>query len=245
MDNFDLELAQASEQGSVNWLNVRAGRFTSSEIHRLMKSGSRLMSESELKARPKSGKGSSSKFIEDSSCVSEDAKTYIMEKVAETLTGEPKNEVFSHATSWGDTWEPWAAEYFTKVTGLELEIIGFVPWGDHAGGSVDRGVVGKDEHVEIKCPYNSKNQIDYLMLTDQYDLKRDYPNHYWQVAANCLFTKKPLAHFVTFDPRMKSDKHKMVHIEVVPNEDDYQLLALKLKYAEMEKQIILNLLTPL
>jgi len=37
----------------------------------------------------------------------------------------------------------------------------------------------------------------------------------------------------------------MVHIEVVPNEDDYQLLALKLKYAEMEKQIILNLLTPL
>jgi len=242
MDSFEQALAEASEQGSKNWLNIRAGRFTASEIHRLMKSGSRLMSESELKARPKSGKGSSTKFIEDASCVSEDAITYIMEKVAETLTGEPKNEVFSHPTSHGDTWEPWAAEYFTKVTGLELEVIGFVPWGDHAGGSVDRGILGKAEHLEIKCPYNSKNQIDYLMLNDQYDLKRNYPNHYWQVAANCLFSKKPLAHFVTFDPRMKSDKHKMVHIEVIPTEDDYELLCLKLKYAQKEKESILKLL---
>ena len=242
MDQFEFELAQASEQGSENWLNVRAGRFTASENHRLMKSGFRPMTEVELKARPKTGKGSASKFIEDPTSISDDTLTYIYEKVAETLTGEPKNEVFSAATSWGDTWEPWAAEYFAKETGFELEVIGFVPWGDHAGGSVDRGIVGKDEFLEIKCPFNSKNQIEYLMLSDQFDLKRMYPNHYWQIVSNAMFTKKTLCHFATFDPRMIDKKHKMFYIQVIPTAEEYELLAIKLKYAEVEKQKILTML---
>lgn len=241
MDSFELALSEQAEQGSQMWHNIRAGRFTSSENHRLMKSGYREMTEAELKARPKSGPGSKSKFIEDVSVIADDTKTYIMEKVAETLTGEPKNEVFSHATSWGDTWEPFAAEYFTKVTGLQCEILGFVPWGDHAGGSVDR-IIGSDEFLEIKCPYNSKNQVDYLMLTDQYDLKRCYPEYYWQIVCNVLFTKRTTAHFVTFDPRMKDEKHKMTHLQVVPKPDELELIARKLELAQKEKLAILKLL---
>jgi len=242
MDSFDLALAEQAEQGSGMWHNARVGRFTSSENHRLIKSGYREMTEKELKERPKTGAGSKSKFIEDTSVIAEDTLTYIYEKVAETLTGEPKGEVFSHATSWGDTWEPWAAEYYAKAKGVELEVIGFIPFGDHAGGSIDRGILGRDEFLEIKCPFNPKNQIDYLMLTDQYDLKRMYPNHYWQMVSNSLFSKKPLGHFATFDPRMKLDKHKMKEIEVIPPKEDLELLARKLELAEIEKQKILKLL---
>lgn len=242
MDAFEKELAFASEQGSQNWLDIRAGRFTSSENHRLMKSGQRKMTKDELDARPKTGPGSKSMWTEDPSVLADDTETYIREKVAETLTGQAKDSVYSHATAWGDEWEPNAAEFFQEKTGLELEIIGFVAWGDHAGGSVDRGIKGKDEHVEIKCPFNSKNQIDYLMLTDQYDLKRMYPEYYWQIANNCLFTKKTTGHFVAFDPRMKEDKHKMAHIIVVPSAEEYTLIAKKIDLAVKEKLELLKLL---
>ncbi len=40
---------QNLEQGSEQWENIRAGRFTSSEIYRIMEFGYRPMTEKELK----------------------------------------------------------------------------------------------------------------------------------------------------------------------------------------------------
>lgn len=243
MDAFDVALAEASEQGSQMWVDIRAGRFTASEMHRLMKSGTRDMTPAELKLRPKSGVGSTAKKIEDPRCLSLDTKTYIYEKVAETLTGIAKQKVFSYATQHGEEMEPIAAEEFAKFKGvLEYEILSFVPWGDHAGGSPDRKIKGVNEIVEIKCPYNSVNQVNYLMLTDQWDLKREYPEFYWQCQSNNLFTRADVCHFVTYDHRMKEDKHKIVHIEVKPIAEDFELIGLKLGTAIKEKEDILKLL---
>lgn len=243
MDAFDLALAEQSEQGSQMWDDIRAGRFTASEMHRLMKSGTRDMTPAELKARPKTGMGSSAKKIEDPRCLSPDTKTYIYEKVAETLTGISKQKVFSFATQHGEDMEPIAADEFAVfMGGIEYEILSFVPWGDHAGGSPDRKIKGRNEIVEIKAPYNSVNQVNYLMLTDQWDLKRDYPEYYWQCQSNLLFTKTDLCHFVAYDHRMKADKHKIVHIEVRPIAEDLELLGVKLGAAIKEKEAILNLL---
>ncbi len=243
MDAFDLALAEASEQGSQVWTDIRAGRFTASEMHRLMKSGTRDMTPAELKARPKTGVGSSAKKIEDPRCLSPDTKTYIYEKVAETLTGIAKQKVFSFATAHGEEMEPIAAEEFSKFRGgLDYNIISFVPFGDHAGGSPDRGIKGANEIVEIKCPYTSVMQVNYLMLMDQWDLKRDFPEYYWQCQSNLLFTKADLCHFVTYDHRMKEDKHKIVHIEIKPIAEDLELLGVKLGSAIKEKLAILDLL---
>jgi len=243
MDAFDLALAEASEQGSQMWTDIRAGRFTASEMHRLMKSGTRDMTPAELKLRPKEGPGKTAKKIEDPRCLSPDTKSYIYEKVAETLTGIAKQKVFSYATAHGEEMEPIAAEEFSKfMGGLQYEILSFVPFGDHAGGSPDRKIKGRNEIVEIKAPYNSVNQVNYLMLTDQWDLKRDYPDHYWQCQSNNLFTRSDVCHFVTYDHRMKEDKHKIVHIEVKPIAEDFELIGVKLGTAIKEKEDILKLL---
>lgn len=243
MDAFDLALAEASEQGSQMWVDIRAGRFTASEMYRLIKSGTRDMTPAELKARPKTGVGSKATKIEDPRFLNVDTKSYIYEKVAETLTGIAKQKVFSYATQHGEEMEPIAADAFAeKMGGLEYEILSFVPFGDHAGGSPDRKIKGKNEIIEIKCPYNSVNQVSYLMLTDQWDLKRDFPEFYWQCQSNLLFTKADLCHFVTFDHRMKDDKHKVVHIPVKPIAEDYELIGIKLGTAIKEKLDILNLL---
>lgn len=242
MDQFEIELAQASEQGSQIWHDVRAGRFTASQMHLLMSSGTRPMTDAELKARPKTGKGSSAKMIEDPTILSKATTTYIRSKVAETLTGRASQEVFSHALAHGQEMEPMAAEFFTEKTGLEFENISFVAFGEHSGGSPDRVIKGTKEILEIKSPYNSANQIDYLMLTDQWDLKREYPEHYWQCMSNILFLDAPCCHFVTYDPRMIDEKNKMFYLKIKPVSEDIDRIIVKLEAAIKEKLYLLGII---
>lgn len=240
LDAFERELSEQAEQGSPVWFDIRAGRFTSSEGHRLMKSGKRPMTVEELNARPKSGPGSSAKMIDDPRILSDDTLTYIRQKVAEVLTGQVKEKTWSHATGWGDDWEPHAAEFFAKVRGVELEPIGFKAIGDHAGGTCDRKVKGKSEFVEIKCPYDSANQVGYLSLVDQFDLKRENPEYYWQCMWNLYFGEYDLCHFATFDPRMKEDKHKLFVMPITPIASEFDLINAKLESAIKEKLYLLN-----
>jgi hypothetical protein len=73
--------------------------------------------------------------------------------------------------------------------------------------------VGDEDGLEIKCP-SSDEQVNYLLLTDHYDLKRNYANHYWQCVSLMLFTNRKRWNFCTFDPRMKDPKHKMTHLVI-------------------------------
>jgi hypothetical protein len=222
-------------QGSDEWEKLRVGRFTSSEWYRLMECGTRPMTEQELKARPKSGKGSKTTLVPDPSKMSDKGLRYIREKVWETMTGKPKHSPYAFALAYGEETEPDAVEHFERVTGIETYKVGFQPWTDHAGGSPDR-LIGEDEGLEVKCPV-SDEQVDYLLLTDHYDLKRNYPEYYWQCVSLMLFTDRKRWHFITFDPRMKEEKHKMAHI-IIERErvsEDLELIPVVLTGAVEEK----------
>lgn len=230
------------EQGTPEWDQVRLGRFTASEIHRLMEPTKREMTEAELKARPKSGKGSSAKLVYDYSTLSAAALTYIKEKVAEVLTGQPNQQGYAFPLVWGKTYEDDACEAFVAKTGLIIEKVGFFKYTDHAGGSPDR-FVGDNAILEVKAPYNSTNQIEYLILTDHYDVRRDYFPYWCQCQANMLFTDRSLAHFCTFDPRMKEDKHRLTHIEIPADAEFHDLIAKQIVRATAEKLKLIQLLS--
>lgn len=233
--NLD-ELLEASyapkfqDQGSEAWENIRAGRFTSSEIWKIMECGKRPMTPDELAARPKKGPGSATKLVPDPSKMSEKGLTYISQKVAEVLTGRPKPPAYAYPLVFGKEQEPDAVEYFETITGLECEEVGFQPWSNHGGGSPDR-LIGTNQGLEVKCPWDSTHQIDYLMLTDVYDLKRNYPEYYWQCVSLMLFTGRDLWHFCTFDNRMINPKHKMtfmkIHLKDVQEDIDTINIALE------------------
>jgi hypothetical protein len=227
-------------QGSDQWDQIRVGRFTSSELHRLMGAAYREMTAEELKARPKSGKGSSVKRIEVYDQLSDAAETYIKQKVAETLVGFPNDNTYAYPLVYGKEMEPNAVEYFQNKVGLECKEIGFVAFGDHAGGSPDRELEN-GEILEVKCPYTIEMQIDYLMLTDQWDLKRLKPDYWWQCQGNLLFTNAKKCHFVTYDPRYP-EKLKMAHIEVRPDEDAQNAIIKKLEAAVKRKLETLKLI---
>lgn len=229
------------EQNTEEWNRVRIGRFTASEIHRLMEPAKRDMTPEELKARPKSGKGSSSKLVYDYEKLSDSALTYITEKVAEVLTGQAKQQGYAFPLIWGLDHEDEAVEYFSKSTGLETEKVGFFKYTDHAGGSPDR-FVSDDSILEVKCPHDSVNQIKYLMLTDQFDVRREYFNYWVQCQANMLFTERNLCHFCTYDPRMKDEKHKLTHIEIKADAQFQDLIRTKIVQATKEKLHIISLL---
>lgn len=221
-----------TDQGSEQWEQIRAGRFTSSEIWKVMQFGYRPMTDIELKARPKTGKGSGTKRVIDKTKMGEKGISYITQKVAEVLTGQPKPSAYAYPLVYGKETEPEAVEYFQTKTGLECEEVGFQPWGDHAGGSPDR-LIGESEGLEIKCPFQSENQIGYLMLTDWYDLKANYPEYYWQCVSLMLFTDRKRWHFCTYDPRMIDDRHKLTHlvIEWSKVEEDIDLLVVGIENA--------------
>lgn len=215
--------AIVSDQGSDGWNQARIGRFTSSEIFK-------LMTEPRNKADKEAGK------------LSEGAMTYVHQKVAEVMTGQPKSESYAYPLVYGKELEPQAIEYFIKKTGFSYEPAMFVPFGEHSGGSPD-GYINETDGLEVKCPFQSENMVDYLLLTDQFDLKRNHPNYYWQVMSNLLFTEKEKWHFVCYDPRMVNEKHRMVHLVVKPNPEDFDLIVKKLAVAVKEKLQLLQLLT--
>lgn len=247
-DNFFTDLMSPDTasrhiaQGSDEWDKVRLGRFTSSEIYKIMECGKRPMTKDELAARPKSGKGSKTTQVPDPSQMSATGLKYIRQKVWETLTGQPLPGPYAYPLVWGKDQEPFAVQEFEKRTGIVTEPTGFQPYTDHAGGSPDR-LIGKDAGLEIKCP-SSDAQVDYLMFTDHYDIKNNKPEYYWQCVSLMLFTGRKTWHFCTYDPRMVEDKHKLTHlvIEWDKVEEDIDHLTKAIEGAVKEKLALLNLL---
>jgi hypothetical protein len=230
------------QQGSDEWDQIRCGRFTSSELYHIMECGKRPMTEAELKARPKTGKGSKTTQVPDPSKMSSAGIKYIRKKVWETLCGRPLPGPYAYPLVYGKQTEPEAVQWFEKVTGLETFEVGFQVWTDHAGGSPDR-LIGESEGLEVKCP-SSDEQIDYLLLSDHFDLKNNYPQYYWQCVSLMLFTNRKKWHFCTFDPRMVEDKHKLTHlvIEWEKVEEDIDSITKALSGAVEEKLKLLKLL---
>lgn len=230
-------------QGSDEWDEVRLGRFTSSQWYKLMECGKRPMTPAELEARPKKGIGSKTTLVPDPSQMGKPGIKYIRQKVWETLTGRPLPEAYAYPLVYGKETEPFAVEFFEEKYNLKTDIVGFQVFGDYAGGSPDR-LISKDGGLEIKCP-SSDEQIDYLMLNDHWDLKRNYPDHYWQCASLMLFTNREWWRFCTFDPRMKLDKHKLTHILIERKkiEEDIDAIMKALAGAVEEKLKLINLLS--
>lgn len=172
------------EQGSREWMDARLAKFTSSELHKLFKSG---RSKTEY--------------------FGETAKTYIQEKVGEIMTNglSAEAKLFeSNATEWGTFYENEARERFESLTGLPVTKCGFFEYNRFFGGSPD-GLVDTNDILEIKCPYNAKNHVLNLACNSEEDLKTLNPEYYIQIQGNMLATGAKNGFFVSYDPRFTGD----------------------------------------
>lgn len=131
------------EQRSEEWRKQRHGKFSASEIYKLM--GVRGLGET--------------------------GKTYAIEKAIEELYGDVDENFISYDMERGIELEPLAFEKFKSIMDLEfIEVTncGFFETCKHSGASPD-GLVGEDAILEIKCP--KAGTFFKLVATNEIDTK--------------------------------------------------------------------------
>lgn len=207
--------------GSEEWHKFRAGRFTASECAALMG--------------------------EKGGVTTATAQTYILEKVAEVLTGGWRADVSTAATRWGEEMEPEAALYYEMAVKETIEKPDpqCPEWSDDVSGSPD-GLVYSDTGVygiEIKCPYNPVNHVRHMQLKTEADLKKLNKEYYWQVLCYMLIFGLDRYEFVSFDPRFTGANRMYIlpfhRANVIADID--QLKVNLLLAVEMKQQILNNL----
>jgi putative phage-type endonuclease len=120
-------------QRTDSWYKEREGRFTASQISRLL--------GKETLARTK-----------------QSIDTYAFEKAIETIYGREEETYVSEDMQIGINQEPLAFALFKDLKGYEflnVEEVGFYKFGEHAGASPD-GLVSDNSNLEIKCPRRNK-----------------------------------------------------------------------------------------
>lgn len=147
---------ESNIQRSDDWHNQRLGKFTASEIHKLM--GIKGLGET--------------------------GKSYAFDKAVETVFGEVEENFISYDMQNGIDTEPIAFKKFSELKSLqfiEVSNCGFFNVGENAGASPD-GLVGNDAILEIKCP--KANTFFKLVATNSIDPKYYYQMQMQMMATN-------------------------------------------------------------
>lgn len=201
------------DQRSFEWHDLRKGKFTASQIYRLMG----------LKGIGKTG------------------ESYVMEKVAEEL-GAEMPLVSTFAMDRGTEMEPYAKLHYMKAFDCKISPCSFIiaPWCDQAGASPD-GIIkksGSQKLIEIKCPYNPVNHIQNLMIKTMDELKNQRSEYYWQMQMQMAVMEIPVCDFVSYYPDINED-FRMIAITIEANWKDILLLKQRIYDAvEMKKKIL-------
>ena len=156
------------EQRSKEWYSERLGKFTASEISKLLGvKGLGLTGES-----------------------------YCFEKACEIVFGVDEEESFvSMDMQRGINLEPLAFNKFSELKQLEFietKNAYFFPLGDYAGASPD-GIVGNDAVLEIKCPRSTK----FFKLVAKGEIAID-SEYYDQMQMQMLCSNSTHAYFFNY-----------------------------------------------
>lgn len=209
------------------WFIERHGKFTASEIGKLLSKGT----GSEM-----FGKG---------------AITYIRQKAIEEMTvlwEKPELE-YVKSLLHGKAHEFPAYEMYKKTTkNYSMRYFGtdaplYLSFNEDSGGSPD-GIMGNGTEIycglELKCPRNSSVHYDYLGFKDQYDIKEYNGDYYAQIQFLLMITKAKEFHFASFDDRFKDVKKKIKIIEVLPDKKFQDNLEIRIQMAVKMKKAIVN-----
>tara|TARA_R110000787_G_scaffold284191_1_gene397659 strand:- start:1439 stop:2065 length:627 start_codon:yes stop_codon:yes gene_type:complete len=165
-----MNIIETCEQGSIEWLSLRLGKITASRVKDVLTKG----------------RGTSP---------SKTAESYMMELIAEILTGNSKPFFENDAMRWGTETEPQArAMYAVNNDFVDVKEVAFVEHNEQVGISPD-GLIGDDGLFEAKCP-NTTTQLKRA-LSDSYS--SDYKA---QIQMQLWVTEREWCDFVSFDPRL-------------------------------------------
>ena len=183
---------------------LRNGRFTSSEVVRLLGNGKREMTDFEIENRPK---GSKAKMIEDVNILPTSALTYIEEKNFERkLKRSLCSETNAKATTWGLLVEQRVFDLLgTEYTIMSNESIYHTSLGDIWCGTPDLIKHTTPKTVgEIKCPFTLKSFCTFAECKDISEVREkhtDGEKYYWQIVSNAILTDSERGELIIYCPK--------------------------------------------
>lgn len=177
------------KQGSEAWLKLRLGLVSASRFKD-------IMTNSRSKTDP----------------FSTTARSYMLELIAEILTGEQKT-VKGPALDWGTNNEKNAQVEYAFEQGVTVEEKGICLADDKLVGASPDGFVGEYGGLEIKCPYNSANHIATVIAGEM------PKEHMPQVQGNLWVNDRLWWDFVSYDPRI--DGEGRLFIQRISRDEGY------------------------
>lgn len=212
------------------WHQKRWGRFTASEVHKLLVPGKNSM-------------------------FGDGANTYIEEKAIQmttTMWDRPELEEVASLLHGKAHEYPAYVEYVRQTRNNSVIYMGdenpmFIPHstlGDEFGGTpdcadiTDSGIITFG--VEIKCPKNPKYHFRRLKWKDQWNIREEYSLVYAQIQSLLMITGAQEWHFVSYDDRQVSKAHKIKIIPVTPDKNYQNNLEIRLRQAIAEKYRLIS-----
>lgn len=114
----------------------------------------------------------------------------------------------NEATEWGNMYEEEAIQRYEEVNFSDVH-------GKQEGfctgwtSCTPDGLIGGDGVLEIKCPFQTKNHLDYLLSDESFKAKYED-----QAQFNMMLTGREWCDLVSYDPRWTQPLDiKVVHIE--------------------------------
>lgn len=213
-------------QHSLDWYRVRLGKFTGSQVGRLMKSG----------------RGKDEYF-------SKGAISYISEVVAERLLNPAVVEVdelfeeyllqttpSSKALAWGNDQELNARGLYVKTHKVKVSSTGAVEMLPFFASSPDGVVMDGDGVIEIKCPA-PKTHTDYLInIKDADGLKALEPEYYWQCMACMACTGAAWCDWMSYCPFSSIPLHC---VRIYRDEDAISTMLERVNRAEQNAHLMM------
>ena len=162
---------------------------------------------------------------------------------AERLTGMEAYSAQTKAMEWGMDLEQNAFDMLSEEW-APLEGATFVPYGEIAGCTPDgyANIDGILSTLDIKCPFNSANYLQWCGIGDgPDDLKAYSKEYYWQIMSQAAFCGLTHCSLVFFDPRMPVGKKWKARTYELTSEIGETIIA-SLMAAEAEAQRFMALM---
>jgi len=190
-----MEEILTTNQGTPEWFNSRLGRLTASRF-------------GDLLTQPRSKKD------KEAGIVSQTTRSYLVEKLSEVLTGTSR-EFDNDGMDWGTQNEQEARDFYEFKNIAEVKQTGFIVLKENqmVGCSPD-GLIGEDGTLEIKCPYNTNNMVEYMFDSP---IPKDY---YAQIQGGLWILDRKWCDFVVYDPRIKNEELRM-HIRRIQRDEAF------------------------
>ena len=137
------------EQGTDEWLQLRAGKLTGSRFKDVLAGGKGLT-----------------------------RKAYMYSILAELLTDEITPTYSNAAMEWGTQTEPQACSMYEFRSGYDVEHVAFIERSEYIGVSPD-GLVNENGMLEIKCPTTTVQLQRYIADVFPVEYKAQVQGQLW------------------------------------------------------------------